>query len=987
MPTEKTKTNCELCKINLTCKSPYLRPVIDYRADTRDTNTLLVVADYTEGLDDQAGNYFASKERGYHVIEAILSSLECKYVFTTALACGVTDPEKKLTKKEYNACFQEKLKPLILKHKPRAIICLGSQAMNAVLQDKSPKTMKDILKTGMNIEWFEEEDKILNSLVLAVDHPSKFLNEKTDKNRLEALYKLIFNKAEQYCLNTEVRKPVDFELIQTPARFYQVAGMGFKQIACDIENRHSKKDLTRNTIWKCNSDILSLAFTYYCEKTKVYRNFVVVGEALKDKLCLEKLFRGRQVIGHNFKHDLQVIWNRCGVDIWPLASSVEDTLALFYLTDQNRVNNGLKDLSATYLEIYDYADEVKRYEIEANQRLKSFRVAATENLKDKRADLKVYEEALAWKEANGEIRITSIKAKKYTAMLLKYSSIEELYALIAICNAAVEELPPEGSCDYGDLPISILAQYNAEDTYCTLKLFREILPYLTKYEKKFDQGTDPLWDPIAYELFQKSVKMICYVERNGLPMDMASLQEMKKDLEETELKVRKDLLENKIIKDVLFSLKDIQEKQAKGKLTEEDLLEEVSPTKAKFITALCEKLGLESQALLTKGNNWSYTSKKCISNIADSLAEKKNKQDIYKIFKDFEYVGKNRRVRSKFISNWEQFYVPETGRFHPNFKLTRNQSLVYANSGGEADGGAQSGRLSCVEINTTQIYKVGYIRKHFKAPPGFVFVEADFSAGEPVLISFLSGCERLKEVFRRRQDIYRVTANDIYDFGVDFSLSDEELAVALECNVDEVFRNKLKIAFLAWCYGRGIFTFARDMNITEDEAKEFYRKAREMYSEIYEWKEGIYKTINEGKILHTLFGRKRTFPIMPYDRTKKGDFRRYQSELDKAKRIAVNFPVQSLLSDICLWQASLIQDWITKEYLEDVIQMVNLVHDAIWFLVKESQLEWACKEIQSRMEDTSKLPFDIDVPMRTGIDYGPTLASYLKKNKELVLPY
>lgn len=107
----------------------------------------------------------------------------------------------------------------------------------------------------------------------------------------------------------------------------------------------------------------------------------------------------------------------------------------------------------------------------------------------------------------------------------------------------------------------------------------------------------------------------------------------------------------------------------------------------------------------------------------------------------------------------------------------------------------------------------------------------------------------------------------------------------------------------------------------------------------------------------------------------------------KAVRVAVNFPIQGLGSDICLWQASNIQDWILTEMLQNDIIIVNLVHDALWFLIKESEISWAIPELQRRMEDTTTLPSGMDVPLRTEADYGPTLASYLKKNKEMFLPY
>lgn len=967
-------TNCEKCQLYKSCVNPFLSPVIDWRAETKDTNICLVVADYTDGKDDEHNKYFASAARGYKLIQGQLADLECRYVFTTALACGVTNKDTKLTKENYNACFAEKLKPLILKYKPRAIVCLGKQAMDAVLQDKAPKTMKEIQKTGVSVDYYEEEDKLLNCLVLAVDHPARLFIEQTDKAKLASLYELIFSKAERYCLETEVRKPIDFTLISKKPDLYRIAGGKFKEFAFDVENKHNKKDLLKNTIWKRNSELLSLSITYFNETSGFYNNFVIVGEALEDKFLLEKLFSGRSVVTHNGKHDCQVLWNRLGFDVFSHVSEVHDTLAMFYLSNQNRLNNGLKDLSAKYLGIYDYADTVQRYVIEANSRLKILKKQASEELKLKQKQYNWYVEAL--KVQSGELTVSAQKAKKLKIILNSYPNLEAITELLLLAKQKYKEVPEPGTADYGDIPIDILAQYNAEDTYCTLKLKREIIPFLEKTEGY-------TYDPVAYKLFQRSLKTVCYVERNGMPLDMTSLLEMKAELEAKEKEIQTKLLSLDVVKEVLLKVDSNQEKLEKGKLTEADLPKLISPTKAKFITSLCKNFKLDNFATLTKKNKKSFVSKKCINSIRDSF--KDVNQEIFEIFSDLSYIGNNRQVRSKFIKNWSTYYVPEDGKLHCSYNLTKNQSLAY--NTGSSDAGAQSGRLSATQPNLQQIRKVGYLRKHFRAPPGYVFCEIDYSSLEPCLISSVSNCERLKEVFKKKLDIYRVTANDIYEFGVDLNAPPEQVREALKTRVNETDRDKLKVGFLAWCYGRGIPSFARDMKITEEEAVEFYRKAKEMYYEIYDWKEGIIDTVKNQEMVHTLFGRKREFPVMPPLNRSDEERKRYRKELSKAIRVAVNFPIQSLGSDICLWQASNIQDWIIDENLEQVIVIVNLVHDAIWFLIKESQIDWAVPELQKRMEDITTLPNGIDVPLNTEALWGPTLASYLKKNTQLELSY
>jgi DNA polymerase I-like protein with 3'-5' exonuclease and polymerase domains/uracil-DNA glycosylase len=972
--------NCETCGLFRNCQNPFLRPVVDMRLQYKNTNCILVVGDYADGPDDRNGRYFNSNGRGYKIIQDLLGDLECRYVFTTALACGLPNPKNtKLGVKQYRSCFEEKLKPLVIKHRPRVIIFLGTTAMNAGLQNKAPKSLKAITQTGMNITWNEGTDEEINSLIMAVDHPARFLMEKTDVERLAKLYETVFKKAEQYCLKTDVRVPTEFELIDNPARLYSVAGLPFTEMSFDIENTYAEKDHTKNTLWKRNAKLLSLSITYFEQVTNAYRTFVVVGDALKNQICLERLFKDRIAIAHNIKHDAQGMWRLAGVDIFSLVKDYHDTLALFYLSDQNRLDNGLKPLTAHYLNIHDYVDEVKIHVTEANKRISDLRKNLTAQIKEKRKHL-LWLEELA-KHNAGLVVLAKPKLKKISLLRDQYGSIEDVVAMLEILEKQLSEVPIEGSADYGDIPIAVLAEYNADDTLATLRLYREILPYLSKHDSSFNQQ-DPLWTEEAYSLYKRSVRMACYVERNGLPMDMESLDEMNKDLLEKEKELRSKLFKSEIIQKAILDIPQIKEREEKGQLTEELMLKELSPTKAKFMTNLCHNIGVSHLGGITKSGNISYTSKGVVKAIKDHFDEVED-PELSEIFKDFVYLGNSKQVRSKFVKNWKTYYVPEDSCFHCNFLLTKNNNYL---KGGHSEGA--NGRTSSTNINTQQIRKVGYLRKHFKAPPGYVFVEIDYASLEPVLISFLSNCDRLKDIFRRKLDIYQVTANDIYDLGVNLNASDDEVREALKAQVTDSFRDKLKIGFLAWCYGRGKPSFMRDMKITEEECDHFYNTAYEMYREVYHWKEGIKDTLENGELITTMFGRKRSFPIRPPAERNRDDFFRWRKEFAKALRVAVNFPVQSLGSDICLWNASFLQEWIQQERLENVIKIVNLVHDAVWLLVKENQMDWALPECQKIMEDTSKLPFRMDVPLRTSADWGPSLASYLKESKkQMFLPY
>lgn len=979
--------NCETtCKLYQNCKNPFLAPIVDMRLETRDENCILVIADYTDMKDDREGSYFSSKGRGYHIVEQLLSGLECRYVFTTALNCGIDDKDIKPAKmKDYmKACFEVKLKPLILKYKPKAIICLGKQAMDALLQDKAPKTLKTITQTGMSVEFYEEHHEVLNSLVVGLNHPRQFFNAKTDIAKLEATYKMVFGKAEDFCRNSDKRLPVEYELIDSPAKLYSLAhDKNILKFAFDIENTHVEKDIFKNTIWKRDARILSLAITYRNLKGD-YKNKVIVDKALEDKYLIERLFKDRHVIAHNISHDSQGIYRLCGVDIWPLVKDYDDTMAKFYLADQNRLQNDLKSLSAQYLGVYDYADDVKRYVIEANNRIAVLRKQIIKNAKEKLKHYKWYLEALQWRDEG--VKFSSAKRKNLQKVLDMYSSKDEIMELMKICNQEVNDLPTEGSADYGDIPIAVLAAYNAEDTLCTLKLHEEILPFLSKYDPSFGRQ-DPLWSDRAYELYKRGVRMSTYVTRNGLPIDIDSLNAMGDQLAKKEREVRETLLEVPEVITALEEIEDIAKRKEKGTLTRAHLLAEVSPTKKKFMNNLCKNLKLARFGKETD-TGLSYTGKAVVQKIADYYEKKENKR-LARLFKDFVYIGNNRQVRSKFIKNYNKFYVPEDKCFHPVFKLMKNQSLLYANK--DADGGAGSGRLSAADINSTQIRKVAYLRKHFKARPGYKFVEIDYAQLEVYIIAWLSGCETLKEVFRKGYDIYCTTANEIFYKGtdkyieIDPSLPAEEVNERLKKAMGPL-RDKMKVAFLAWAYGRSKPSFARDLNLTEKETDDFYENAEKIYHEIFTWKLGIIQDIKDGNPITTPFGRFKTAPIRPPEPGNWQDLKRYNRELSKIIRSIVNFPPQGTGSDVCLWMASIIQEWILTECYQDVIKIVNLCHDAIWFEIKETQLDWAIPKLQWFMENVSALPFNFDIPLRTEASQGYLLSDYIK-NKEMELEY
>ncbi|WP_461366008.1 DNA polymerase, partial [Candidatus Darwinibacter acetoxidans] len=96
---------------------------------------------------------------------------------------------------------------------------------------------------------------------------------------------------------------------------------------------------------------------------------------------------------------------------------------------------------------------------------------------------------------------------------------------------------------------------------------------------------------------------------------------------------------------------------------------------------------------------------------------------------------------SGFIEGWHRFIHGD--RMHPNFRLT----------------GTVTGRLSCSEPNLQQVPRDPKIRSLITAPPGWTFVEADYSQIELRVAAMLSGDPMMIDIFNREDgDIHTTTA-------------------------------------------------------------------------------------------------------------------------------------------------------------------------------------------------------------------------------------
>lgn len=272
--------------------------------------------------------------------------------------------------------------------------------------------------------------------------------------------------------------------------------------------------------------------------------------------------------------------------------------------------------------------------------------------------------------------------------------------------------------------------------------------------------------------------------------------------------------------------------------------------------------------------------------------------------------------------------------------------------------GTSTGRLSSREPNLQNIPKTDnyIVRKAFVAPPGFTFVEVDYSQLELRVMAILSGDETLKAAYVHGEDLHTKTASAIFSVP-ESEVSKEQRALAKIFNFGIIYGRT----------GKGIAT-GKEMQELRREGKKTMsvKEAYEAIDEYFEKYPGIKnymvrmeKHAHKHHYVESLFGRRRRFPLITND-TKW-----------KIRNQAANMPDQSTAGDFTLWSIVRLYDVLPQQFGTDV-RIINTVHDSILFIIKDDVLDEALRVITDVMVnvpiDTKGVPIEVDVD--TGKNWG-----------------
>ena len=246
--------------------------------------------------------------------------------------------------------------------------------------------------------------------------------------------------------------------------------------------------------------------------------------------------------------------------------------------------------------------------------------------------------------------------------------------------------------------------------------------------------------------------------------------------------------------------------------------------------------------------------------------------------------------------------------------------------------GASTGRMASANPNLQNIPNktdIGReIRNAFVAKKGSVIMAFDYSQIELRIAAFLSGDQKLIEIFKNGQDVHTEVAARV------FGVPREE--------VTKTMRSHAKTINFGVMYGMGVNALRANMGVGKEEAQEFLDGYFNTFSGLAEYLERVKRETAQKGYTETFFGRRRYFPEIH----SKLPFMKAQAE-----RMAINAPIQGTEADVIKLAMIHVREYLKKEKLDTKVHLLLQVHDELVYEVEEGLVETIAPVIKNIMEN------------------------------------
>ena len=388
--------------------------------------------------------------------------------------------------------------------------------------------------------------------------------------------------------------------------------------------------------------------------------------------------------------------------------------------------------------------------------------------------------------------------------------------------------------------------------------------------------------------------------------------------------------------------KVLSEMEIAGFVTDRDVLEAIKAE----IDEVIDKLTIEIYELA--GSEFNINSTKQLGEVLfknlDLPVIKKTKtgfstdasvleklRDKHQIIPKIEQYREMYKLRSTYIEGLENS-IDEDGRIRSTFR----QNI------------ASTGRLSSTEPNLQNLpirtEEGRKIRKAFKASPGMVLIDADYSQIELRILASLSGDQNMIDAFINGVDIHTKTASEVFDTPLE--------------EVTKVQRYNAKAVNFGIIYGISDYGLSQNLNIPRKVAKDYIENYKASYPNIKKYMDNIIKEAKEQGYTETLFHRRRYIPEISSRNFNVRSF---------GERVALNTPIQGTAADIIKIAMIRTYENLKKAGLD--ARIILQIHDEIILESSLDDKDQAIEILRESMEAAAKLP----VPLLVDIDTGESM--------------
>jgi DNA polymerase-1 len=245
--------------------------------------------------------------------------------------------------------------------------------------------------------------------------------------------------------------------------------------------------------------------------------------------------------------------------------------------------------------------------------------------------------------------------------------------------------------------------------------------------------------------------------------------------------------------------------------------------------------------------------------------------------------------------------------------------------------GSTTGRMASQNPNLQNIpikTELGRaIRGAFVAEKGFSLCSFDYSQMELRIAAFLSGDEKLIEIFQKGEDIHTSVASFVFKVPL--------------AEVTPTMRRQAKVINFGIIYGMGVTALQQNLGTTRAEAQEFLNSYFETFSTLAKYLDDVKKETAARGYTETFYSRRRYFEgihsKIPYIKA-------------AAERMAINAPIQGTEADVIKLALIRIDEYLKKNKLEKEVFPLLQVHDELIYEIVSDKAEKIAPEIEKIME-------------------------------------